>query len=124
MDRICARAYEDGIDNPSLDTLIDIITQANELDQASIGSLIRNLYPASKIPDGIIIKVLCSLGHGLAKPSYTTQVALLKWFVMVYDVLQNQKVLSRFYAILFNLLDTLSIRYARVSYLRHYTNKF
>jgi centromere protein I len=95
-----------------LDKLIDILTQPNELDQGTLGSLIKNLYPASKVPNAIIIKVVGSLGHGRAKPSYATQVALLKWLVMVYDVLENQKVLSHFYGILFNLLDTLSIRYA------------
>jgi hypothetical protein len=92
-----------------LEQLIDVLTQPNELDQASQGNLIRNLYPASKVGDGIIVKVV--LGHGRAKPSYATQAAFLKWVVMVYDVLENQKVLSRFYGILFNLLDALSIRY-------------
>jgi centromere protein I len=112
VERICSRAYDDGLTNPSLDKLIDILTQPNELDQGTLGSLIKNLYPASKVPNAIIIKVVGSLGHGRAKPSYATQVALLKWLVMVYDVLENQKVLSHFYGILFNLLDTLSIRYA------------
>lgn len=112
VERICSRAYDDGLSNPSLDKLIDILTQPNELDQGTLGSLIKNLYPASKVPNAIIIKVVGSLGHGRAKPSYATQVALLKWLVMVYDVLENQKVLSHFYGILFNLLDTLSIRYA------------
>jgi hypothetical protein len=31
---------------------------------------------------------------------------------MVYDVLENQRVLSRLYSVLFNLLDTIAIRYA------------
>jgi centromere protein I len=92
--------------------LIDIVTQPNELDQGTLGNLIKNLYPATKVPNGMIVKVIGSLGHGHSKPSYATQAALLKWLVMIYDVLENQKLLSRFYGILFNLLDTLSIRYA------------
>lgn len=112
MERVCAGAYEDGLTNPSLDKLIDIVTQTNELDQGALGNLIKNLYPATKVPNDIVIKVIGSLGHGRAKPSYATQVALIKWLIMVYDVLENQKVLSHFYGILFNLLDTLSIRYA------------
>lgn len=111
MDRICTRAYEDGLADAPLEQLIDIITQPNELDQGSLGNLIRNLYPTDKVPDGIIFKVLGSLGHGRAKASHASQAAMLKWLVMIYDVLENPGVLSRFYGILFNLLDTISIRY-------------
>jgi hypothetical protein len=111
VERICSQAYEDGLTNSSLEQLIDVLTQANELDQGSLENMIRNLYPVSKVPDDIIVKVLGSLGHGRAKPSYACQASLLKWLVMVYDVLKNQKVLSRFYGILFNLLDTISVRY-------------
>jgi hypothetical protein len=111
VERICSQAYEDGLTNSSLEQLIDILTRANELDQGSLGNMIRNLYPVSKVPDDIIVKVLGSLGHGQHKPSYACQASLLKWLAMVYDVLENQKVLSRFYGILFNLLDTISVRY-------------
>jgi centromere protein I len=112
VDRVCLRAYEDGLSNASLDKAIDIIRLSNEFDQASTGKLIRNLYPVGRVPDTVVIKVVSSLGHGRAKASYTTQVALLKWLVMVYDVLENQPVLSRLYSVLFNLLDTIAIRYA------------
>ena len=110
VERVCFKAYEDGLLNASLNKLVDIITLPNELDQASVGSLIRNLYPASKVPDTIVIKVVGNLGHGRSKPSYTTQAAFLKWLVMVYDVLETPKVLSQLYAILFNLLDTIAVR--------------
>jgi centromere protein I len=83
----------------------------NELDQGSLATLVKNLYPAIKVPDAVIVKVIGSLGHGRAKPSFSTQAALLKWLVMVYDVLENSTVLSRLYGILFNLLDTIAIRY-------------
>lgn len=100
--------------NASLEAIVDIITLPNQLDQASIGTLIRNLYPVSKVPDSVVIKVVGSLGHGRAKPSYTAQAALLKWLIMVYDVLESQRVLSRLYSVLFNLLDTIAIRYGIV----------
>ena len=111
MDKVCAKAYEQGLPNASLDRLIDILTLPNQLDQASINNLIRNLYPAGKVPDTTIIKLVASLGHGRAKPSYNAQAALLKWLVMVYDVLETPKILSQLYGILFNLLDTIAIRY-------------
>ncbi|KAF7875194.1 hypothetical protein EAF04_002366 [Stromatinia cepivora] len=110
VDRLCSRAYGEGLSNASLEKLIDIITLPNELDQVSIGNLIKYLYPTSKVPDSIVIKVVGSLGHGKAKPSYASQAALLKWIVLVYDVLENQKILSQLYAVLFNLLDTIALR--------------
>lgn len=75
----------------------------------------RSLYPAGRVQDAIIIKVLGSLGHGAAKPSYAVQAALLKWLVMIYDVLENKRLLSQFYALLFNLLDTVAVRYLVIS---------
>jgi centromere protein I len=80
------------------------------LEQGSLAALIRNLYPASKVPDAIVIKVVGSLGHGRVKVSLTSQGLLLKWLVMVYDVLQNQSLLSQLYSVIFNLLDTTAIR--------------
>lgn len=110
VDKLCLHAYELGLSSSPLGTLVDIITLPNELDQASLGSLIRNLYPAGKVSDDIVVKVVASLGHGKAKPNFNVQAALIKWLVMVYDVLQNAKVLSQLYSILFNLLGTLALR--------------
>jgi centromere protein I len=93
-----------------LSRLVDLVTLPSELDQASLGSLIRNLYPVSKVPNAVVIKIVGGLGHGRAKPSYSVQCALLKWLVMVYDVLENQRILSQLYSILFNLLDTVAVR--------------
>jgi centromere protein I len=100
------------LSSASLEEIVDIITLPTHLDQASIGSLIRNLYPVSKISDTVVVKVVGSLGHGRAKPAYTTQAALLNWLVMTYDILENQRVLSQAYSVLFNLLDTFAIRYS------------
>ncbi|KAM3071937.1 hypothetical protein ACMFMG_008403 [Clarireedia jacksonii] len=110
IDKVCSRAYDEGLSDASLDKLVDIITLPNELDQGSIGKLIKNLYPVDKVTDSIVIKVIGSLGHGEAKPSYASQAALLKWLIMVYDVLETQEILSRLYAVIFNLLDTIALR--------------
>jgi len=112
VDKVCLQANDEGLPNASLNKLVDIITLPNELDQASLAALIRNLYPASKVPDAIVIKVVGSLGHGRAKPSHAVQAALLRWLVSVYDALENQRLLSQLYSTLFNLLDTIAIRYA------------
>ncbi|OWP00465.1 hypothetical protein B2J93_776 [Marssonina coronariae] len=109
-EKVTAKAYSDGLSNATLDKLVDIITTPNELDQSSLGGLIRNLYPVTRVPDTIVVKVVASLGHGSAYPSYSAQAALLKWLVMVYDVLANQKILSQLYSLFFNLLDNTALR--------------
>jgi centromere protein I len=111
VDKICAHAYEEGLSNTSLEEIIDTITQPSHLDQASVGSLIRNLYPFSKISNPVVVRVVGSLGHGRVKPSFTAQAALLKWLIMIYDSLEDRRVLSRLYSVIFNLLDTIAIRY-------------
>lgn len=110
MDKVCAKAYEDGLLVGELNKLIDIVTLPNELDQGSLGSLIRNLYPVSKVPDSTVVKVIGSLGHGRFKPSYASQAGLLRWLVLVYDVLDHPGTISQLYSIIFNLLDTAAIR--------------
>jgi centromere protein I len=110
VDDICSDAYQHGLSTAHLGKIVDIITRPNALDQATIGALIRNLYPAGKVPDVVVVNVVASFGHGNAKPSHNVQAALLKWMIMVYDVLENQKILSQLYAVLFNLLDTLALR--------------
>lgn len=111
LDKVATRAYEEGLTEDLLDELVDIITLPNELDQASVAIIIRNLYPANKISDEVVVKVVGSLGHGKAKAAFPAQAALLKWLVMVYDVLENPRILSQLYSLLFNLLDTIAIRY-------------
>ncbi|CZR60000.1 related to Mis6 domain protein [Phialocephala subalpina] len=110
VDNVCAKAYEDGLLVGELNKLIDILTLPNELDQGSLGNLIRNLYPVSKVPDSTVAKVIGSLGHGRFKSSYATQAGLLRWLVLVYDVLDNPRILSQLYSTVFNLLDTAAIR--------------
>lgn len=111
IEEVCSKAYEDGLLVADLNRIVDIVTLPNELDQGSLGNLIRNLYPVSKVPDSVVLKVVGSLGNGRFKPSYSTQAALLKWLVMVYGALENPKILSQVYSIIFNLLDTAAIRY-------------
>jgi centromere protein I len=111
VDKVCQKVYQDGLAYTLLNKLIDIITLPNRLEQGSLAALIRHLYPASKVPDSIVIKVVGNLGHGRGKLSLTSQGLLLKWLVMVYDVLENQKIMSQLYSVLFNLLDTVAIRY-------------
>ncbi|KAI0012779.1 Mis6-domain-containing protein [Xylariaceae sp. FL0662B] len=110
IEKLVSLSYDKGLLPADLDQLVDLITTPTFLDQASLGSIVRNLYPATTISDDIVIKVVGCLGHGKLKPSLAIQGGLLKWLVMVYHIIQNQAVLSRSYSVLFNLLDTAAIR--------------
>lgn len=110
VERVASKAFEDGLSETSLDELVDIVTLPNELDQASIANIVRNLYPAAQISDDTLVKVIGSLGHGQSRAAFPVQSLLLKWLVMVYDSIRNPKILSHAYSFLFNLLDTIAIR--------------
>ena len=103
-------SYEKGVLPEELHQLVDLITTPNHLDQASLASIIRNLYPAAPVDDDAITKIIGCLGHGKSKPSLAIQGALLRWLIMIYHVMQSRNALTRGYSVLFNLLDTAALR--------------
>ncbi|KAK3359176.1 Mis6-domain-containing protein [Lasiosphaeria hispida] len=102
--------YDRGALPGELARLVDLLTLRNHLDQASLASLVRNLYPVRKVDDEAILRIIGALGHGQLKPSLPLQGLLLRWLVMVYHLLENTAILSKTYGVLFNLLDTAAIR--------------
>ena len=108
--KLSSQAYEHGLLPPQLTRLVDLVTSPNYLDQASLASVVRNLYPAERVSGETVLRVVAALGHGTLKAPLTLQAALLKWLIMVYHVLESPGVLSQAYAVLFNLLDTAAIR--------------
>ncbi|KAI9683105.1 MAG: hypothetical protein M1829_005896 [Trizodia sp. TS-e1964] len=109
---ICKFSYDQGLEGDSVDVLADILTQPNQLDQASTNEIIRNLFPNTKVSDTTILNVIGCLGQGMSKPALSVQAALLKWLVMAYNVLESPNLLSKLYPVMFNLLDMISLRYA------------
>ncbi|KAK2764950.1 hypothetical protein FQN54_008649 [Arachnomyces sp. PD_36] len=103
-------AYEHGIPPGILERIIDAITKPNHVDQGSVTSLIKNLYPTEKVSPDVVTKVVCSLGPSKSKPPAATQALLLRWLILVYDVLEDRSHLSKLYAVLFNYLDMISLR--------------
>lgn len=86
------------------------MTTRTELDQSSATILIKNLYPAGKVPSEAVCAIVASLGHAKKKPSSSTQAALLRWLSAIHGVLEDHSILTQFYAVLFNLLDMITIR--------------
>ncbi|KAK6834959.1 hypothetical protein PG987_009653 [Apiospora arundinis] len=111
VETLGSACYENGVLPDDLKELIDLVTTSNGnyLDQASLNSIIRNLYPATKVASDLVIKVVACLGHGVLKPSLPIQAALLRWVIMINHVIEGSA-LSQAYPVLFNLLDTAALR--------------
>ncbi|KAI5803123.1 Mis6-domain-containing protein [Geopyxis carbonaria] len=110
VEKLSQYASVRGLSPEILDRLIDVFTLESLLGQASTNRIIKALYPRTKVAENIVIKTVGCLGHGPKKPSHGIQHALLRWLVMVYDVLEDYTVLSKLYGVLFNLLDMISLR--------------
>lgn len=107
---MCNHAYQHGLNRDDLENIVDIVTRRSHLDQTSLTNLAKNLYPAERVSSNIVITIVGALGQGQTKPSAATQSSLLKWIIVVVDVLDDATVLSKLYGVLFNLMDTMSLR--------------
>ena len=103
-------AQQHGLTTATLKRLLEVLTSANALDQTTQKALIKILYPADQIPFHLICIVVNGLGHGSRKASVSNQQLLLKWMIMVHDVLKDPSIVSNFYDVFFNLLDMNSLR--------------
>ncbi|KAK0627038.1 Mis6-domain-containing protein [Immersiella caudata] len=110
VDNAASALFERGALPDELARIVELLTVRNRLDQSSLGSLVRNLYPARKVSDDVVLRVVGALGHGQHKPSLALQSLLVRWLVMVYHLLEKTGILSQTYGVLFNLLDTAAIR--------------
>ncbi|KAJ5139341.1 uncharacterized protein N7515_004189 [Penicillium bovifimosum] len=107
---IASDAYESGIPQPILARLLKILTTKNSLDQGTITTLIKNLYPLERIASKNVTQVVCCLGPSKNKPSHATQALLLRWLILAYDLFEDRTHLAKLYAVLFNHLDMISLR--------------
>jgi hypothetical protein len=110
VDVICRYALEDGLDQDALRGVVQLASVKTLLDQTTITTLIKNLYPAQRVPEDVIITVVGALGQGKGKPSPGTQDSLVKWLTTVHEIIESPTVLSRLYGVLFGMLDMISIR--------------
>ncbi|PYI10766.1 Mis6 domain protein [Aspergillus sclerotiicarbonarius CBS 121057] len=107
---IATRAYESGIPPAALERLLKLLTTHNALDQGTITTLVKNLYPLERMSSKLITQVVCCLGPAKTKPSPATQALLVRWLILVYDFIDDRSHLSKLYAVLFNYLDMISLR--------------
>ncbi|KAF2031695.1 Mis6-domain-containing protein [Setomelanomma holmii] len=109
VDAICRYALEDGLNEDSLRDIVQLASVKTNLDQTSITTLIKNLYPAQRVPGDVVTTIVGALGQGKGKPSPGTQDSLVKWLTIVHEVIEDPNVLSRLYGVLFGMLDMISI---------------
>ncbi|KAF2397240.1 Mis6-domain-containing protein [Trichodelitschia bisporula] len=110
VNEIIDHANVQGLKKDELARVIAAVSVRNELDQASITALIKNLFPSEKVPSDIVYSVVGALGNGKRNPSPTTQTALVKWLIATHDVFEDEACLGRLYGVLFNLLDMFTLR--------------
>jgi len=89
---------------------VQIVSRKTELDQTSVTTLIKNLYPSQRVPANVVTTIVAGLGQGKGKPSPGTQNGLVKWLTIVREIVEDPTVLSRLYRVLFGMLDMISIR--------------
>lgn len=111
VESICEYAYQNGLSALTLRRLLDIITSPKHLSPTSCVKLLKSLYPACKVSPDLVCILVSSLGNGQAKPPPYVQSLLLKWLMMVYELLEDPAILSQLYSVLFNSIDMSSIRY-------------
>ena len=111
VDQICDHAYQFGLPDAELLRLVELVTTGTELDQSNITTLIKSFYPTGKVSSTIVTRIVNCLGQAKRKPPSAAQAALVKWLTAIHDVLEDQISLLRFYGVLFNLLDMISLRW-------------
>lgn len=82
----------------------------NHLDQTTVTTIIKNLYPSKKVSSDIVSKVVCSFGPSKTRPSPATQNLLLRWLILICEDLEDPAYLSKLYSVLFDHLDMISLR--------------
>jgi centromere protein I len=110
IDAICRHAFADGLDEDALEAVVHIAARKTELDQTSVTTLIKNLYPAQRVSGHIVVIIVSALGQGKGKPSPATQDSFVRWLALVHDIIEDGNTLFRLYGVLFGMLDMISIR--------------
>ncbi|KAF2097447.1 Mis6-domain-containing protein [Rhizodiscina lignyota] len=109
---ICSESYENGFDVSNLEAIVNLVTVKSELDQTSVATLIKHLFPAGSVPNSVVLTIVGCLGQGQLKPTPSAQALLVRWLSNVYSCMVEPSMLSKVYGVLFGLLDMISLRAA------------
>ncbi|KAF9357305.1 hypothetical protein BGX26_003955 [Mortierella sp. AD094] len=95
-----------GLSPEQLTQLLDIVL-AGKIDDATTKKLIKLMLPRQQVPEVCAIKILGCLGRQL---SFVCQAALLKWMIVVYDILESRTKLHQLYGVAFHYLSYETLR--------------
>ncbi|KAG0038181.1 hypothetical protein BGZ82_000862 [Podila clonocystis] len=93
----------------SPDQLIDLleVILAGKIDDITTRKLVKILLPRQRVPENCAIRILGSLGKHL---SFSTQAALLRWIILVYDLFDSRSRFQRLYGVVFHYLSYETLR--------------
>ncbi|CAG8433086.1 10715_t:CDS:10 [Diversispora eburnea] len=96
-----------GLEIQQLTEIIEIIL-SGKYDDEDTRKFIKFLIPRTKVPIKLIIKIFGSLGDRNIK--LKIQVLLLRWIILVYNILEDHSELYKFYGVLFHYMDYDTLR--------------
>lgn len=99
-------AHHFGLSPAQLVQLQDIIL-LGKIDDTTARKLIKLLLPRQHVPEMCAVKVLGCLGKQLG---FANQAALLRWVILVYDILDNRTKLQQLYGVAFHYLSYETLR--------------
>ncbi|ORZ09055.1 Mis6-domain-containing protein [Lobosporangium transversale] len=106
LNTLSSIAHSFGLSPEQLSQLLDIIL-IGKIDDTTTRKLIRLLLPRQHVPEMCAIKVMGCLGRRLA---FSNQAALLRWMIVVYNVIDSRTKLQRLYGVAFHYLSYETLR--------------
>ncbi|GBC41075.2 uncharacterized protein OCT59_001845 [Rhizophagus irregularis] len=98
---------ENGLEVSQLAAVLNILF-VGKLECVDIKRLVKILLPRANVPNFLIIKVLSNLGNkGL---NYNVQALLLRWIIIVYNVIEDHSQLIKFYGVIFHYMEYDTLR--------------
>lgn len=100
FDETIEKLIENGVNRQELETLIDFICSPNKVKTSSIIAVIRDyLYPTCPVSNNSVIKIMGCLSNNNVAIQIKSRI--LKWLVVVYDYLEDTRIVNQFYDVLF-----------------------
>lgn len=93
-------AKEYGLNGEQLVQLMGIVV-ADKLDEMSTKRLIKCLYPRTTVPFDCILSIVGYMAH---KKNHSRQQSLLRWIILVSELVQDTKRLRSLYSVFFHYL--------------------
>ncbi|CAG8462026.1 4858_t:CDS:10 [Funneliformis mosseae] len=96
-----------GLEVAQIAEVLNVIL-TGKLDDIDTKRLIKVLLPRTKISNFLVIKVLGSLGNKILK--YNIQALLLRWIIIVYNVIEDHSELLKFYGVIIHYMEYDTLR--------------